>query len=172
MAERLASTPAAWFGQALLYALFALIIGVFSQWPPYRHLDPGQALIKVSFNHQGKPVSACRPATEQELAKLPPNMRAPLICPRERSPITVEMDLDGAAALRHVAMPSGLSRDGASAFYQRLPVAAGTHRLAIRIKHDAQSPGFDFERQATVTLRAAQVLVVDFDPGKGGITLQ
>ena len=172
MAERLASTPAAWFGQVLLYALFALIIGVFSQWPPYRHLDPGQALIKVSFNHQGKPVSACRPATEQELAKLPPNMRAPLICPRERSPITVEMDLDGTAALRHVAMPSGLSRDGASAFYQRLPVAAGTHRLAIRIKHDAQSPGFDFERQATVTLRAAQVLVIDFDPGKGGITLQ
>ena len=32
MAERLASTPAAWFGQVLLYALFALIIGVFSQW--------------------------------------------------------------------------------------------------------------------------------------------
>ena len=79
---------------------------------------------------------------------------------------------DGAAALRHVAIPSGLSRDGASAFYQRLPVPAGTHRLAIRVKHDAQSPGFDFERQATVTLRAAQVLVIDFDPGKGGITLQ
>ena len=103
MAERLASTPAAWFGQALLYALFALIIGVFSQWPPYRHLEPGQALIKVSFNHQGKPVSACRLATAQELGKLPPNMRAPLVCPRERSPITVEMDLDGAAALRHLA---------------------------------------------------------------------
>ena len=32
----------AWAGQAALYALFALALGVFSHWPPYRHLpdDP------------------------------------------------------------------------------------------------------------------------------------
>ena len=48
----------------------------------------------------------------------------------------------------------------------------GTHRLAVRVKHDARSAGFDFERTATVTLRPAQILVIDFDPGKGGITLQ
>ncbi len=172
MAERVSWKPGVWIGQALLYGVFALIIGVFSHWPPYRLLAPDQALIKVSFNQQGKPVSACRPATAQELARLPPNMRAPLVCPRERSPITIEMELDGAVALRHVAIPSGLSRDGASAFYHRLQVPAGTHRLTVRLKHDAQSPGFDFERQATVTLQPAQILVIDFDPGKGGITLQ
>ena len=44
--------PLAWFGQALLYGLFALFIGVFSSWPTYRHLPPDQALIKVSFSHQ------------------------------------------------------------------------------------------------------------------------
>jgi len=166
------SIPLAWIGQALLYGLFALLIGVFSSWPTYRHLPPDQALIKVSFSHQGKPVSDCRSATPQELAKLPPNMRAPQICPRERSPIAVELDLDGVNALRHVAAPSGLSRDGASAFYQRMQVAAGTHRLVVRLKDDVRSPGFDFVREATVTLKPAQILVIDFDPGKGGITLQ
>ena len=172
MADTTRPKPLAWIGQALLYALFALIIGVFSSWPPYRHLPPDHALIKLSFNLQGKPVSDCRAATPQELSKLPPNMRAPQVCPRERSPITVELDLDGTRVLRHVALPSGLSRDGASAFYQRIPVAAGTHRLAIRLKNDVRSPSFDFVREATVTLEPAQILVIDFDPGKGGITLQ
>src|SRR5512140_1899227 len=120
MADRSKSTPLAWVGQALLYGLFALVIGVFSRWPPYHHLQPDQALIKLSFSHQGKPVSDCRNATPEELASLPPNMRAPRICPRERSPIAVELDLDGVTALRHVALPSGLSRDGASAFYHRM----------------------------------------------------
>jgi len=172
MTDSAKSTPLAWIGQALLYGLFALFIGVFSSWPPYRHLPPEQALIKLSFSHQGKPVSDCRSATPEELAKLPPNMRAPKVCPRERSPIAVELDLDGTTVLRHVAKPSGLSRDGASAFYHRMQVAAGTHRLAIRLKDDVRSPGFDFVREATVTLKPAQILVIDFDPEKGGITLQ
>ena len=172
MAEPRAAAALTWIGQALLYGLFALIIGVFSNWPPYRHLAADQALIKLSFNHQGKPVSACRSATPQELAKLPPNMRAPLVCPRERSPITVELDLDGVAALRQVAIPSGLSRDGTSALYHRRVVAAGVHHLVVRLKDDVGSPGFDFVHEATVTLKPAQILVVDFDPGKGGITVQ
>ena len=96
MAERLASNPAAWFGQALLYALFALIVGVFSQWPPYRHLDPGQALIKVSFSHTGKPVGDCVRRSVEELAKLPPQMRKAVDCPRERSPVSIEVDIGGA----------------------------------------------------------------------------
>ena len=172
MVERRSSTPIAWIGQVLLYGLFALVIGVFSSWPPYRHLAADQALIKLSFNHQGKPVSACRDATPEELAKLPPNMRAPRICPRERSPITVELDLDGAGVLRHVAIPSGLSRDGTSAYYHRMQVAAGPHRLVVRLKDDVRSPGVDYVREASVTLEPAQILVIDFDPGKGGITLQ
>jgi len=172
MTEHVRTNPAAWLGQALLYGLFALVIGVFSHWPPYRHLAPDQALLKLSFNHQGKPVSACRRATEEELAKLPPNMRAPMRCPRERSPITVELDLDGAPLLRRVAQPSGLSHDGASAVYQRIEIAAGTHQIAVRLNDDARTSGFGYTREATVTLQPAQILVIDFDPGKGGITLQ
>lgn len=172
MADISTRSLSALIGQILLYGLFALVIGVFSSWPTYRHLPADQALIKVSFNHQGRPVSDCRPATPQELAKLPPNMRAPQVCPRERSPITVELELDGVTALRHVALPAGLSQDGASAFYRRIQVAAGTHRLVVRLKDDVRSRGFDFVREASVTLKPAQILVIDFDAGKGEITLQ
>ena len=52
--------PRAWLGQLLLYGLFALTIGVFSQWPHYRHLQADEALIKLSFTRVGKPVGDCR----------------------------------------------------------------------------------------------------------------
>ena len=81
MAEVRRITPLAWLGQLLLYAIFMLVIGVFSRWPVYHHLAPDQALIKVSFTHTGKPLGECKTQSEAELAKLPPNMRAPTRCP-------------------------------------------------------------------------------------------
>ncbi len=165
-------TPLAWVGQILLYALFAGVVGVFSSWPPYRQLAGDQSLIKLSFSHTGKPVSDCRPQTPEELAKLPPNMRAPVRCPRERSPIVVELDVDGAPAFRHVATPSGLSKDGASSVYHRLALGAGVHRVTVRMKDDARSTGFDHVRDDTVTLVPAQILVIDFDTASQQITVQ
>lgn len=164
--------PLSWIGQALLYGLFALVIGYFSHSPPYRHLPPNQALIKLSFSHEGKRISACRQRTVEELAKLAPNMRAPMDCPRERSPVTVEIDLDGIPVYRHVAQPSGLSKDGASTVYHRLPVHAGEHRLAIRLNDDARVPGFNHRRDEMVSLKPGKVLVIDFNQEAGGITLQ
>lgn len=161
----------AWLGQGLLYGLFALFIGYFSTAPAYRHMAPELALIKLSFTHHGKRVADCSQRSAEELAKLPPNMRAPLQCQRERSPVTVEIEVDGSLAYRHVATPSGLSKDGASTVYQRLPLPAGEHRLTVRLKDDVRSSGSDFTRQETLKLRAGQVLVIDFNAEKGGITL-
>ena len=71
-----------------------------------------------------------------------------------------------------MAPPSGLSKDGASAVYQRLEVPAGEQRLAVRMNDDARHSGFTHQREAVVTLAPAQVLVIDFDAEQGGITLQ
>jgi len=166
------TTPLAWAGQLLLYAAFAAAIGVFSRWPTYRHLAADEALIKLSFTHAGKPVGDCRPISEAERAKLPPNMRAPMVCPRERSPVRVEVDIDGRPVVRRSAAPSGLSRDGASAVYQRIVVPAGPQRIAVRLADDARASGFAWQRDVNMTLAPAQILVIDFDAEKGGITFQ
>jgi hypothetical protein len=160
-----------WLGQAVLYGLFALFIGVFSHWPQYEALPPGQALVKVSFIHHGQRVAECRPYTPEELAKLPPNMRTPMKCGRERAPVTIEVDLDGSTVYRHVAIPSGLSRDGPSSAYHRIAVSAGEHRIAVRMKDSTSAAAFTHSREAILTLKPAQVLVIDFDAEKGGITL-
>ncbi len=158
-------------GQVLLYGLFALFIGVFSGWPVYRPLLADQAVLKVSFIHHGQRVADCRPFSADELAKLAPNMRTPMKCERERSAVTIEVDLDGVTVYRQVAAPSGLSRDGPSSVYHRLQVPAGAHRIAVRLKDKAAPGPFKYIRDAQVDLKPAQILVIDFDPEKGGITL-
>ena len=164
--------PVRWFGQVLLYGLFALAIGIFSHWPPYHPLRSDQAVIKLSFTRVGKPVGDCRRLSDAELAKLPPNMRAPQQCPRERSPVTVEVDIGGTTVLKRVAPPTGLSKDGASAVYERLIVPAGEQRIAVRLSDDVRARDSAYHREATVKLVPGQVLVIDFDAEKGGITLQ
>lgn len=164
--------PGAWLGQVALYGLFALAVGVFSQWPTYRHLAAEQALIKVSFTRVGKPVGDCRKPTPEELAKLPPQMRPTEICPRERSPVTIQVDVDGQRVLERSAAPSGLKRDGASALYERVAVRAGERRIAVSLSDDVRARDAALRREATLTLAPGQVLVIDFDAGKGGITFQ
>jgi len=161
-----------WIGQGLLYAAFAAVIGVFSQWPSYQHLAPERALVKLSFSHQGELLGECVEQSLEELAKLPPNMRAPKRCPRERSPVSVEIDIDGVLAHQQVAQPSGLSSDGASAVYQRIEVAAGQHRIGVRLKDNARSEGFDYTLEQDVALAPAEILVIDFDSAHKRITLQ
>lgn len=161
-----------WIGQILLYAAFAAFIGVFTRWPSYQHLPPDHALVKLSLIHHGQRLEECKQLSAEELAKLPPNMRAPLDCPRERSPILVEVDIDGVAVFSQTAQPSGLSRDGTASVYQRIEVPAGTHRFDIRLRDSARTEGFDYERSATLALQPAQILVIDFSAEKGGITLQ
>jgi hypothetical protein len=159
-----------YFGQGLAYALFALVLGYFSTSPPYQQLPAGYALIKMSFRHAAQRKQPCRERTPEELAKLPRNMRIAKDCPRERSNVVVEMDMDGQALYHVVLPPSGLAHDGASSVYRRLPVRAGEHHLVLRLK-DTEQGDFGFVRDETVTLEPGRVMVIDFKsdaPGAGG----
>ena len=175
-------------GQAVFYALFILVVGYFSTSPAYVHLPPGQALIKLSFSHAGQPAQPCRPRTPEELAQLPPNMRAPLDCARERSPVRIDLELDGQPLYRAELAPAGLRRDGASTLYRRFPVAAGKHHIRVRLKDDVPGltnaasagragaagalPDYNYAKQAEVTLASGQVFVVDSDARKGGFVFK
>jgi len=83
----------------------------------------------------------------------------------------VKVDLDGRTVADIVAPPAGLSRDGASVAYRRIPVPAGTHRVRVALADDAAGT-FDRVREEEVRLEAGRVLVIDFEPGKGGIVLR
>ena len=163
---------ARYLGQAVLYALFALAIGYFSTAPRYRHLEPDQALLRLSFSHPGKIMADCRERNAEELAKMPANMRQSQDCPRERSPVHVRVELDGAPLYDEIFAPAGLRRDGAAAGYRRLAINAGEHRLRVRFNDDARLAGFNYERSETVRPLAGQVVLIDFSAERGGIEIK
>lgn len=163
--------PLAWGLQAVLYGAFAAFLGYFSTSPAFAPLPPDHALIRLSLNHAGQRKFECRKRTPEELAKLAPNMRAAEDCPRERAPVRVLVELDGRSVADIEARPAGLSRDGASVAYRRIPVPAGTHRLRVALADDAAGT-FDRVREEAVSLPPGRVLVIDFEPGKGGIVLR
>jgi hypothetical protein len=161
---------AAIVGQVVLYGAFAAVIGYFATDPKFKQIPDDVAVIKVSFSHLGD--RECRKRTPEELAKLPPNMRAPMDCPRERSDIKVEVDIDDQNVIRHTLHPTGLYKDGISTMYRRLEVKAGPHKIAVRMQDNMKLEGWRFTKEETVELKPAQNLVIDFHPDKGGLFFQ
>ena len=153
--------------QAALYAPLMALIGYFSTEPRFSTAAPGEALVRVSLIHATQRRQACRERSAEELARLAPNMRAGLDCPRERSPLRVELELDGRVVLRREAQPSGLRRDGNVVVYQRLALPAGRHRIVARLRDRADGE-FNYVRDETLELAAGRVLLIDFNAARGG----
>jgi len=161
-----------WGGQAVLYGLFAGFVGVFSTWPSYRHLGDDEALLRLSFRHAGAIATDCRSRTPEELAKLPPQLRAQLDCGRERSPVRVKVELDGRPLIDETFAPAGLRRDGAAAGYRRLPIAAGDHRIRVEVNDDVRVQGFNHSGERSLAVRAGQVVLIDFIADQGGVVIR
>ena len=153
--------------QVPAYAAFVAFVGYFSSAPPYRHLAPDRSVVKLAFSHAGELKVPCRERSAEELAKLAPNMRAKMDCPRERSDVAVEVQMDGAVIFRAAQRPSGLRHDLPATVYRRLEVPAGTHLFSARMADDA-SGEFRHRGEASVSLPPGRVLVIDFDPSAGG----
>jgi hypothetical protein len=151
-------------GQAACYAAVALLLGYFSSAPAYAPIPPDQALIKLSFMHGAQRRGDCRRLSSEELAKLAPNMRKTVECPRERLPVIVELELDNELLYAATLPPTGLSGDGPSRAYQRFVVPPGRHRLVVRMRDTARTEGFDHLREADIELRPGQNLAIDFNP--------
>lgn len=154
--------------QIITYLVFAVIVGYFSSRPEYEHLDPGMALLKISFSHAGEKKEECRRLTQEELEAMAPNMRRPLECSRERVPILVEIILDGNILYKEQVPASGLSHDGASTVYEYFRVTPGKHKLVTRMRDSRENEGFDHERSTDIELKPGQNFVIDFNKEAGG----
>lgn len=151
--------------QILAYTFFMAFIAYFSSAPTWTHTLADEAMIKVSIRHPGKIVGECRNLSEAEMGRLPPNMKVLQECPRERSPVTVEIDMDGTLIFKSTAQPSGLQKDGVSTFYGRFNVPAGEHTITATLKDDVHSQQSDYKLSLPITLAPRQVMVIDFKDG-------
>ena len=149
--------------QATAYGIFAAFLGMFSIWPGYRLLGDEQAIVSITFSHAAKRVEACRRLTQEELNALPPNMRRPDECPRERHPVRVELRVDDKLIYTETALPSGLWRDGKANVYQRVTIDAGDHAMYVGMSDSGSGSTYDYELRQEMTLVPSQNLVISFD---------
>jgi hypothetical protein len=151
-------------GQIAVAGAVMAVIGHFgsAHSPAYEYFGPQEAMLKVSVSHASERKEACHKRTPEELAKLPPNMRSAQQCSRERVPVLLEVDLDGKMVISKLQAPNGLSKDGASTFYQALRVPAGTHKLELRMRDSARSEGFDYVEEHTIEVKPQDLVVVHF----------
>lgn len=161
--------PLQYMGQGLFYALFMGAIGFFSTSPAYTHLPPDETLIKLSFRHAGQPVGECRERTEEEVAKLPMYQRkgGTTVCPRGRSDVVVELEMDGKQLYHVVLRPSGWAHSSNANIYRRIQVKAGLHTLKARLS-DRAGGDFNYMHEETVNLVPGRIMVIDFKAATGG----
>jgi hypothetical protein len=157
----------AFLGRFAALALVFTGAAALSDWPPHRSLADNVGVLTLSFSHGADRRAACRKATPDELAALPPNMRRREICPRERPPIRVEIDIDGSAAFRADVPPSGIAGDGPSRVHRRLVLPAGAHTVEVRMR-DRPGDGFSWQSSRELEIEAADHRVVDFRADAGG----
>lgn len=153
--------------RALAFAAFAGAVALLAGWPPYRHLGSDQAVVKVSLRHAGERLGECRNLPAEELERLPPNMRAPMDCPRERSPLVLELDVNGRRVVDALIPAQGLHDDGRAVFYRRFAVPAGPIHVNVRMKDDVRKETFAYRDTFTATLEPGRALIVDFDAERG-----
>ncbi|MBF0152383.1 MAG: hypothetical protein HQL64_01395 [Magnetococcales bacterium] len=149
--------------QAVAYGLFCWVIYYFSTSPAYHYLKKGDAELRLAFKHTAALREPCRKRTPEELQNLPPNMRTPMLCSRERSPVIVELEMDGKVLARSTFPPPGLHDDGSAFVYAKFPVPSGNHLLTVRMDDSVATPGFEFQVSQQQELQAGQLLVIGFD---------
>jgi len=153
--------------QAFNYAIFMALIWYFSTSPAVKVIGDDESMITVAFAHAGKTREACRRLSQEELMKLPPNMRKPEDCPRERSPIIIEATLDGKVIYSETRLPPGMFNDGGVNIYYNSKVPAGRHKFEIKMDDSVRDPGFDYVYEQEVNLKPQQIMLVEFEPLTG-----
>lgn len=153
--------------QSLLFGIFISVVGFFSDSPLYKNLMDDEAMIKISLRHSGAILGKCRQRTAEELAKLQPTMRIAETCPRERSPVLLQLWVDGKKVVDETLLGRGLHRDGTASFYRRLRVTSGEHDLVIKMNDDQSEKGYPYQLEKRLALKQGEVRVIDFDSNIG-----
>jgi len=154
-----------YLGQVLLYGLFFVPLVYITSNPLYTHQQADMATLKVAVRHAGNIVGECTRLSSEQYANLPANMKRPEVCPRERSPLRLELQLDGDTLYAETVPASGIHSDGVYSIYLRFSVPAGQHRLHLTMNDDMSVEGDTWQLDQAIELAERQVMVVGFKEG-------
>jgi len=159
--------PLSYLLQAINYSLFMGIIWYFASSPAVRLINEGEARLTIAFAHAGQLREPCRMLSQEELNKLAPNMRKLDDCPRERSPVLIEAEIDGESVYKAELAPPGLFGDGGVDVFYSTKIPAGEHRLSLRMNDSVRVEGFNHQFEEVVSIESSQILLIAFSSKQG-----
>ena len=160
------------FYEVLAWAAFAAVVGLLSAWPRYNLVDPGNAIVTVTFAHAAERVGECKVLTQDELNELPPNMRTLSDCPRERHVVRFTLRSGDRVLYEDRLSPSGIWSDGKANIYQRVVVPAGRHELFVGMNDSGGESAYDYETRESIDIAPGRNVVVSFDTELGQFTFR
>lgn len=152
-------------GQMLFYLGLMIFIGYLSEVPEFEYLPDTHGELKLIIRHSGKLIGECIKPDPEAQKKLPRNMRAPMICPRERSPVTVRLSLDDKLVLDRTVLPAGLHNDGISADYRNFRVEAGTVRVTLVVNDSQGDPNSTYTYEREIIINPSESVALEFNNG-------
>ena len=159
--------PLRYLLQAINYTVLMALIWYFSASPSIQVLAEDQAVITLAFGHAGETREPCRKVSAEELAKLAPNMRKLEDCPRERSPVVIQMTLDGQPLYQETLLPPGIFEDGGVDIYFSGRIPAGKHAVEVKMDDSVRQDGFNYSFKQDIEIEPGTILLLGFDSEKG-----
>jgi hypothetical protein len=153
-------------GQALVWLLFAALVGGFTRWPAFSQIPEDHGALTLSLAHLTERIGPCVQRTPEELQELAPNMRVPEECPRERVPALIELTLDDRTLLARTVRPAGLFRGGRVYLIESWSLPAGDYRLRLRLRDSPRETGFDIEQRFELRLERGASAVLEIGDGE------
>jgi quinol-cytochrome oxidoreductase complex cytochrome b subunit/coenzyme F420-reducing hydrogenase delta subunit len=150
---------ARWVGAASVLALPALFILLFSGGLSYSFYNKDESLLVVSLKYTASPLY-CRELKPEEMESLPPHMRSPVECTRERWPVLLRLDIDDEKRLDGEYQPSGLWSDGPAYVYEKFRVEPGLHTIRLTIK-ELNKPS-EIIRSEPIDFQAGRAVVLNY----------
>lgn len=153
-------------GRGLAWLVFAALVGVLAHWPVFSQIPEDHGELTLSLAHLTERVGPCIQRTPEELEALPPNMRIPEECPRERVPAVIEVTVDDRTLLSRSVRPAGLFRGGRSYLVEAWALPAGNYSLRLRLRDSPREEGFDKEQQFDLQLTRGASAVLEVGDGE------
>jgi ferredoxin/coenzyme F420-reducing hydrogenase delta subunit len=168
------STPAAaaraglapWLAGLLLTTV--VLAGVlFVSDAPFRNPAPPEPEFIFTFRANGDWLSGAALALPDPTQDTRPvHMRTAQPAQRARAPVTVRLVVNGRVE-EHVYRAKGFKSDGVSVGELRVPLAAGTHEVAVSIATGGNPAAPPANWSAKIHVRPRRLTVLSYEPGQG-----
>ncbi len=148
--------------QIITLFLMMAVLGYFADSPVYRVMEPSQTELRLIVRHSGILIGDCEMKSADELEQLPANMRQPMICPREKSPLSLELRVNDEILHQSMVRPSGIHDDGVLALYKSFRVSGGTTDIELKVKDQMALETYNHIEKNTLDLSRDSVVLIEF----------